>query len=264
MKLPWSIQHVLTYKDTLTLPSILALRSAHIAERGGNLNFRDRVRLTLKAPRVDIQMRPASNDIYTLGEIFLQQIYSEVAQRLSDLKTIVDLGSNIGFATIYLNGKFPESRFCCVEPDMDNFDLLTRNLDYLVRQDRCNCICAGVWSKTERLQIDGTTSEGHVNQRRLSQGDDCGSIGSIQGMTITDILTTAKMESVDLLKVDIEGAEVQMFQGSVEWLSRVNAIAIEFHNDSRVASDFDAKVKAYGFNITEADGHTIFAAKVQT
>jgi len=61
--------------------------------------------------------------------------------------------------------------------------------------------------------------------------------------------------------VDIEGAETELFKGDLSWLARVNAIAIEFHGESRMASHFDDAMQEFGFCIYNEDRHTVLAVK---
>jgi hypothetical protein len=66
-------------------------------------------------------------------------------------------------------------------------------------------------------------------------------------------------QEVDLLKVDIEGAEVQLLQGDLSWLDHVRVVAIEFHGDSRKESGFDEIMK--GRRIIDDSSHTTLAIK---
>jgi hypothetical protein len=64
---------------------------------------------------------------------------------------------------------------------------------------------------------------------------------------------------IDLLKVDVEGAERHLFAGDVTWLQNVQRLLVEWHGDSRQASGFDAIVCAAGFVVRELDDHTTYA-----
>jgi hypothetical protein len=61
--------------------------------------------------------------------------------------------------------------------------------------------------------------------------------------------------------VDIEGAEVELFKGNLDWLLKVRAIAIEFHRDSRNVSAFDRIMADYGFSILVDGAHTVLATR---
>lgn len=81
-------------------------------------------------------------------------------------------------------------------------------------------------------------------------------------MTLQEISSKYSLDVIDLLKVDIEGAEEHLFSGSTNWLDYTRCIAVEFHNDTRASSNFDQVVQAHGFRIEyKAEEHTVFAFK---
>jgi hypothetical protein len=63
------------------------------------------------------------------------------------------------------------------------------------------------------------------------QVSECGTGCAIQAHTIKDLLRLSGCEKVDILKLDIEGAEEQLFgKGETDWIDLVNSIVIEFHD----------------------------------
>src|SRR5581483_11732953 len=125
MRTPWSIQFLRKYRQLLPLGSAIKLRSALIAERRHSLSFTDRTTLRLKRPfNTTVTLRPASNDIYTLDEIFFAEVYRPVIDRRPTIRTVIDLGANIGLASIYFLAQSPECRVFSIEPDARNYALL--------------------------------------------------------------------------------------------------------------------------------------------
>jgi hypothetical protein len=57
--------------------------------------------------------------------------------------------------------------------------------------------------------------------------------GKTRGMTIPEIMTRYGMDRIDLLKMDIEGAELEVFEGWNEWIDRIGSMVIEIHEDLR-------------------------------
>lgn len=78
---------------------------------------------------------------------------------------------------------------------------------------------------------------------------------------MNQILADSGFPHIDLLKVDIEGAETQLFADNLEWLEHTRMIAIEFHGDSREESGFDETMKRYRFRVIEANSHTTLAIR---
>jgi hypothetical protein len=77
---------------------------------------------------------------------------------------------------------------------------------------------------------------------------------------MASLFRAGQFEQADLVKVDIEGAEVGLFQES-GWLERTRAIAIEFHGDSRRQTGFDDKVRQHGLRIVDETEHTVLAIR---
>src|SRR5215204_1702024 len=82
-------------------------------------------------------------------------------------------------------------------------------------------------------------------------------------MPLNRIMAEAGFDRIDLLKVDVEGAEVELFKGNLEWLRAVSCIAIEFHQGSRQTSGFDEIMSRYGFRIFDTGSHTVVAVATQ-
>ena len=125
--------------------------------------------------------------------------------------------------------------------------LLSKNLP------NAKLVNAAVWSSSRSLSLESDRSD-HYSAMVVSN-----EAGDVQGLTITEVLALSA-ERIDLLKIDIEGAEVELFKGNTDWLNRVQCIAIEFHGDSRRESRFDELMKFYGFQIHEGK-HTVIAVK---
>jgi FkbM family methyltransferase len=85
----------------------------------------------------------------------------------------------------------------------------------------------------------------------------------IAGLTMSSLLREAGRQQIDLVKIDIEGAESELFRGQVAWLESVRALAIEFHGHSREEIGFDQLVQHAGFEIVADTSHTVFALKAR-
>ncbi|CAN5207548.1 hypothetical protein BH11PLA2_BH11PLA2_44420 [soil metagenome] len=259
MRLPWTLQHWLKYRRSLTWDSLVRLRNALIAERRGALTFQDSLALKLKAPfSTRIRMRPASNDIYTFDEIILDCVYDSVLKAMPTANTILDLGANIGLSSLFFLSYYPGSCVVAVEPDAANFALLNENLRPMIANKRATTICAAAWARDEQVRFVPPVEPGHVNQGAVAVDSDRGT--TVTGMTIPTLMTSVGDKPIDILKIDIEGGERELYRGDTAWLQRVNCIAIEFHGESRRESDFDAVMTANGFTCTD-HGHTVLAVR---
>jgi FkbM family methyltransferase len=144
--------------------------------------------------------------------------------------SIIDAGGNIGSASIYLNIAFPKSRFIIVEPDIDNFEILSRN----VAQNNFSgskLVRGGVWSKSSFLKIDRDFRDKNDWSVRVLETEEP---TELKGYGILDLMTLGGFERIDILKIDIEGAEKEIFrdkQLASEFLKKTKFIAIEIHDE---------------------------------
>ena len=136
---------------------------------------------------------------------------------------ILDCGSNIGAASLFFKRRYPGARITAYEADPALYAMTRRNLDRNGAAD-VEVVHAALW-----------TANGDVTFR--AEGGDSGMIdglaGGVDAKTITvpslrlrDVLAA---EHVDLLKLDIEGAEDAVLADCAPVLDRVAAIVMDLH-----------------------------------
>lgn len=147
--------------------------------------------------------------------------------------TIIDAGANIGMASLYLSQRFPDARILAVEPDPENFAILSLNT---AMDSNIICLKGAVW--TERGEIElldpGTGPWGFQARSATSARASPNHIvrrSSVDAFTIADLMELLDTDRIDLLKMDIEGGEREVFADSGEWIDSIDQIAIELHDD---------------------------------
>lgn len=162
-----------------------------------------------------------SSDAVALYEVLVTGEYGSAALGNSP-RLIIDGGANIGMASLYFLNRYPNSRVIAVEPDPANFELCRRNL--APYGDRVRLIQGAIWKNKNSLSLEPGQEE-WVSRVR----DDPS--GAIAAFTIQSLIANAGGD-IDLLKLDIEGTEKEIFgPGAREWLTNVRNIAIELHGD---------------------------------
>jgi FkbM family methyltransferase len=167
----------------------------------------------------DLWLRTVGGDLFVLHEIFGSACYA-LPFDPSRLKIVVDLGANIGITTLYLAAMAPEARFLCVEPAPRNANLLRRNVA-VVRH--AIVVQAAAANESGTVSFDDT---------RPTWGGKLADDGALEvrAMSLDDLLDCYVPEgTIDLLKIDIEGAEAELFTGPMAWLDRVDCIIAEIH-----------------------------------
>jgi len=195
---------------------------------------------------VSVRLRGAS-DISVFEQVFLSEQYSCVRD-LKGVETILDLGANIGLSGAYLLSCFPQARLFAVEPDPANAALCRTNLAPFGQ--RARVFTGAVWSRNTNLRLaKGEFRDGREWAIQVAENDAPGdaSVAGVQAWTVPDLLQMCAVETVDLMKVDIERAELQVFDGSAQhWLPQVRNICIELHDPACEAA-FDSALASFDY-----------------
>ena len=223
------------------------------------------ISLRMKHPiQGEVFLRENTFDFMTFEEVVFEQVYRAVPVHLNKCDRIVDLGANIGLASRYLAAFYSSCKIVAVEPHTENYSLLVKNLTHLIQSERCLPLQAAVWSADKSLVIEEPEVPDRFNAFTVREAAPCArSKPNIDGLTMRRIMEQAGFQEADLVKVDIEGAEIELFKGDLDWLNRVGAIAIEFHGTSRTTSNFDSIMHQNGFAIQAEGDHTVLAVKAR-
>lgn len=192
------------------------------------LTRRSTLRLRMKGQPTPFRFRPGTSDKEVIEHIFIAGEYDWLPRHSP--KTILDLGANIGATARYFLANISGSRVVALEPDEGNHELLAANLAPF--GDRAEAQHAAVWSRDTNVKVvRGEFLDGSEwTYQAKEHADD--SLPSVPAKSVPTIMDEAGLDTVDLLKVDIEGGELELFgDGSPEWLRRIKNISIELHGD---------------------------------
>ena len=261
MKESWTLAFAREWWPYMSLRSLVRFRDYRLREGTGSLIKGNKLRLRMRSPiKGEIVLRETGTDVLTFDEVLVEQVYKSVLPHLARCDYVVDLGANIGLASLYFANCFPECRLVAVEPQASTYDVLCANLSALVKAGRCKILKAAIWGSDTVLVGEELENPEHYSAfaTRETSGPLVAQDG-IVGMPIRQIMSAAGFDRIDLLKVDVEGAEVELFKGNLDWLRVVKCIAIEFHAASRQVIGFDEIMARYGFRIFDTGSHTVVA-----
>ncbi len=110
-------------------------------------------------------------------------------------------------------------------------------------------------------QIEGDAWPSHV--RRLAPENASKGGSTVEAVSLATFIEREKLSRIDLLKIDIEGAEWELFEECPpDVLAQVRAIAIEIHpKEGRTTSDLFERIAAAGFRQVGHHGATHFVRK---
>jgi FkbM family methyltransferase len=136
---------------------------------------------------------------------------------------ILDCGANVGLAALYFKRAYAQARVTAFEADPDLFAMLDDNLKRNGAAD-VERIHAAVWTSTATLVF-------------RCEGGDSGMVSTLPGViegrsTVVPsrrLRELLEAECVDLLKLDIEGAEAPVLSDCADVLHRARAIVMDLH-----------------------------------
>jgi FkbM family methyltransferase len=185
----------------------------------------DTYHVTVAGRDVDLKLRLGAGDFFVFHEVFTGDCYRLPQEWAGKVRTIVDLGGHVGLTSLFFLESFPHARLVAVEATPDNASVLRHNLSSFA--DRALVIEAAIADApgTARFQSSGWSWE-----RRLGApiSEDAGFF-QVECVTVDDVMRRAELSSIDLLKIDVEGAEQAILANDPAWLRNVGAIVIELH-----------------------------------
>lgn len=143
-------------------------------------------------------------------------------------KLILDCGGNIGCTAVYFANKYPAAQIYSVESEKNNFKLLKFNTAFY---DNIHPLKSALWDKETFIRVEA--QEGPFNPLGFmtfeTTPDDP---DAFKTTTVAKLLAESGFDEIDLLKIDIEGAEKEVFSAPDvdEWLPKVKVLTIELHD----------------------------------
>jgi len=137
--------------------------------------------------------------------------FYKAGYRITDEKSvdkisfIIDAGANIGDETTRFRYFHPNATIIAIEPDKKNFQLLEKNTHY---HPKTICLNKGLWSKECHLKVTpGMTNESF----KVTEIDNASEEDHISAVSISYLIKEFDIPEIDILQMDMEGAERQMF-----------------------------------------------------
>lgn len=172
-----------------------------------------------------LSVRLRSADLWTFDEVLVGREYDLPLPPKP--RTIIDAGAHIGLASVYFANRFPDARIIALEPEPSNFDLLQRNTAPYPNIEPIN---AALWSTSGQLEVvDRGFGSWAFQTVPTARGGEKG-LGTVRAMTLTQVLDDRSIVSADVLKIDVEGAEKEIFEHASDWIGRVQAVVAELHD----------------------------------
>jgi len=175
----------------------------------------------------DLHLRPNHGDWLVFEQIFVNLAYGSVLPHRP--VRIVDAGANIGLASVYLAEQLGECEIVAIEPEAENFAAACRNTS---AYPQVKMVRAAIWPSLESVQISNAAEAGSLGFQVQAATDGERSDTTVDGISISEIMQRHGWTQIDLVKMDIEGAEKEIFEdeGCLHWLERTRVLVIELHD----------------------------------
>jgi FkbM family methyltransferase len=168
------------------------------------------------------------NDFHSLPQA--ASVTADYAKILAEGKkpVIVDCGGHIGLSTLWFTLHFPEATIYVIEPDSRNFKLLQQNTSAYPKVLPLN---GGVWNRSCHLEISNPDSgSASFRLREVDAPSASQQANLLRAYTIPEVVQREPANRLFLVKMDIEGAESDVFRGPAEWLPSAKVLIIELHD----------------------------------
>ncbi|MFO0951608.1 MAG: FkbM family methyltransferase [Isosphaeraceae bacterium] len=178
-----------------------------------------------------IQHGPGDDPILLYREIFAGHCYTRggfYTPRAGD--TVIDLGANIGFFAVYLQHVARGVRVHCFEPAGETRARLERNIAANGLGEFVTVYPLAVSDRAGVLTLKGSSLTSHRSIFDRETGTDDGD-ETVQTVSLAEAVALTGAESIDLLKIDVEGAEIEVVDSGDEsvW-PRVRRVMVEYHD----------------------------------
>lgn len=200
-------------------------------------------------------IRRNTSDVTVLREVLVEEMYA--ASLPEPPRTILDFGANIGLTSLYLSRRYPDATIHAFEPVPANYALLKRQCELNgLTQVRAHLFGLGDHDHTITLRMDKAGHYGMLHQEKAA-------IPSVMSFEVrirevTAVLRECEVTDIDLLKIDVEGAEEVIFKALGDRLASIRCIIGELHaadgNPDRIWGTMDVLRRTHWVDIDKRFG----------
>ncbi|MCJ1805681.1 FkbM family methyltransferase [Flavobacterium covae] len=234
----------------------------HLIVSNGILVFEDpeKYKVRLFDSKIELYIRKfPSSDVKVFGQIFRGNEYKKVVELYctffgTNPEYIIDAGGNVGYTSVYFKSIFPKVNLAIIEPSSTNFCMIQNN--FLQNNIDAHLFKGGLWNKNTSLKIVHDFRDQSDWAIRVEESE---IQSDLKAFTVDFILEDTNFKNIDILKIDIEGSEKQIFSknGSIDFLKKTKCIAIEIHDEFDCREDIMTLLANYGFELTNYGELTI-------
>ena len=201
-----------------------------------------------------LYVRTAAPDLRIAANWLVAAEYDSIES--SNASVIIDARAHIGISSIYFAKKYPGAKVFAIEPEQENYDLLLKNIN---RYKNIIPIHAALWGQQSIRPIQNrlTGSWGYTVSETTNKTLPTGQ--QVCCITIGSLLDKYDLDTIDILKMDIEGSEKNVLENSEDWIDKVKIITAELHDRICMGCDRAFYLATREFARFEKDGEKVTA-----
>lgn len=178
-----------------------------------------------------VHHRPEDNIADMFYEIFVRHCYTgKYFYQPRRHHIVFDIGANIGLFALYLSGRAPGIQIHCFEPSIGTSKCLSRNLkaNGVTRHVRIHRLA--LFNQCCRKQLFDAWSTPCNSLFANGNTFLAGNSITVSCVTLAKALEKSRVPRIDFLKIDAEGAELEIIEGTDRnvW-EKIHKVAIEYH-----------------------------------
>jgi len=184
--------------------------------------------LVVDGEDVELALNPSrstfAREFYQSGTNVNEADFDRLFRQLCfDGMTYVDVGAHLGYYSVLAATRCETAEVVAFEPEPENATFLERNAELNGVDLRVERAVASDDPGRQQWDADDDLESGSIATTRREASE------SVRSVRLDDYLDEVGVDHVDLLKIDVEGAEGLVLDGLGEALGRVDAIALELH-----------------------------------
>jgi len=235
-------------------------------EQTNDLDIPNVLRITRDDYLFPFYVRNNASDVHVYKSVIECEKYDFIPSR--EVNVIIDAGANIGLASVYFAKKFPNAKIISIEPENNNYFFLEQNTK---SYSNITTIQAALWDKVGEIELPNVSLDSW--DFNTSDASDDGELSvptttklglkmqSVKTVTVESLLSDYSLGTIDVLKIDIEGAEKEVFQNHSSWINDVSSIIVELHERMKRGCEAEFGNIAKKFDEVAVNGDVFYLSK---
>lgn len=210
------------------------------------------VAVTYESILQPVHLRLRTTDVSLFEEIIVNAEYEFESDRRPAV--IVDAGANIGLTSVYFANRYPGAKIIAIEPELSNYSMLAKNA---APYPNVVPVQAALWKADTPVNLSNPGG-GNWSFRTCENMGGAGQGSEVRGLRVDTLMREQELDYIDVLKMDIEGSEKEVFEECASWIDHVGVVIVELHDRWKSGCSRNVYAATKDFSINWTRGETTF------